>query len=62
MESPAGAQEFNACKAFSIVRNPIDSTISMSNLLNTMSHSLQVNEKYQDFPVFWKGLLSNATK
>lgn len=37
-----------------MARNPIDVIPSFANLVNTQSHSLQINEKYHvDFPDIW---------
>ena len=49
-----GDKPFKAEKMLVIARNPIDVIVSFANLLNTHSHSLEVNERYDvDRPDFW---------
>jgi len=54
MESPFGAAKYTASKAFVIVRNPMDSLVSIANLALTGTHSQTVNETLYSFPAFWK--------
>ena len=45
---------FSANKMVVLARNPIDVIPSMANLMNTQSHSLEINEQYDvDFPEIW---------
>jgi len=45
---------FTAEKMIVIARNPIDVIPSFANLVNTNSHSLEVNQRYNvDEPEFW---------
>ena len=49
-----GSEPFSAQKMIVIARNPIDVIPSFANLVNTHSHSLEINETYHvDFPEFW---------
>lgn len=49
------SKPFAAQKMIVMARNPIDVIPSFANLLNTHSHSLEVNEAYHvDFPEFWQ--------
>ena len=45
-----------------IARNPIDVIPSFANLVNTQSHSLEVNERYNiDTPEFWEQWVAGLT-
>ena len=40
LESPTGAEKFGTQRCFSVVRNPIDTLVSLSYLTSTSSHSM----------------------
>ena len=45
-----------------MARNPIDVFPSFANLVNTHSHSLEINEAYhEDFPEFWEKWVTELT-
>ena len=57
-----GDKAFPAEKMIVIARNPIDVFPSFANLVNTHSHSLQVNERFdQDKPEFWEQWVRKMT-
>jgi len=53
---------FNANKMIVIARNPLDVIPSFANLVNTASHSLEINEEYHiNFPEVWWEWVSKMT-
>lgn len=53
---------FPAEKMMVIARNPIDVYPSFCNLMNTKSHSLEVNERFDtEFPEFWQQWIERCT-
>ena len=58
-----GSAPFSAQKMIVIARNPIDVIPSFANLVNTHSHSLEINELYHiDFPDFWESWVTGITE
>ena len=58
-----GSAPFTANKMIVIGRNPIDVIPSLANLVNTQSHSLEINEQYHvDFPEFWANWVTQMTQ
>ena len=58
-----GSAPFTANKMIVIARNPIDVIPSFANLVNTHSHSLEINEQYHvDFPEFWANWVTQMTQ
>ena len=57
-----GSKAFTAEKMIVIARNPLDVMPSFANLLNTHSHSLQVEQSYsKDEPDFWQAWVKQMT-